>query len=421
MHAAGRSTLATASGSRLFYRSLALFLNFFCIILAYYQVKAASRSLLLEFGGAAWFPYAWVCSALALMVLLSFYHRIVARGSRIGIVLGSLLVFAVLLLLFRTVATPRNTMTALGFYIFVDIFSVILVEQFWSLTDSISDTSQGQRSFWFVGTGGLLGGALGGLLASALVGELGLATVDLLYVCAALLMVLFTINVAMWRAGTYVEISDRLPDLPADSNWRELIGNRYLQLIAVLLCCSQLAQPVVEYQFLDAIVTRYTDLDARTAFISKFFSILGVVSIAINVLITPFMHRVFGAIGGLFVQPVTLALCSFGFFAHPTLWVAGAMKISDRGLSYSINRASKELLYIPIDPVHTYQAKAWIDMFGYRLFKTGGAGLIVLANALRPGQSTAELVWLTVLICGLWILCILRVARLYRGALPHII
>ena len=61
--------------SRLIKRSLALFANFFLIILAYYQVKAASRSLLIEFGGSAWFPYAWVYSAVVLTALIGFVVR----------------------------------------------------------------------------------------------------------------------------------------------------------------------------------------------------------------------------------------------------------------------------------------------------------------------------------------------------------
>jgi AAA family ATP:ADP antiporter len=95
--------------------------------------------------------------------------------------------------------------------------------------------------------------------------------------------------------------------------------------------------------------------------------------------------------------------------------MAGAMKIADRGLSYSINRASKELLYIPVDPVRTYQAKAWIDMLGYRLFKVLGSFLII---GFTHVLGVAQLGWLTVIICLLWLVLIGALAREYVRVLP---
>ena len=92
----------------------------------------------------------------------------------------------------------------------------------------------------------------------------------------------------------------------------------------------------------------------------------------------------------------------------PLLMVASGMKIADRGLSYSINRASKELLYIPVDPVHTYQAKAWIDMLGYRLFKVVGSVLIL---AVVDVLGVGGLSWLTVGICLAWLGVLALIAR----------
>jgi ATP:ADP antiporter, AAA family len=407
--------MTTTQQSRLLKRSIALFANFFFIILAYYQVKSASRSLLIEFGGSQWFPYAWVYSAVMLTLLIGIYHAIVERYSRARIVLGSLLVFAALLILFRTILEQNSTVAAVAFYIFVDIFSVVLVEQFWSLTVSITDPEDGKRSFWFVGTGGLVGGVAGGYLASVLLENTGLKTPDLLYVCAVLLIVTFVLNLFMWRAGMYEEIPAQKAMQQIKADWRSLLKNKYLLLIAAVLCLSQLAQPVVEYQFISAIEQAYTDLDQRTAFIGKFFSIMGLVSIGINLLATPLIHRYLGFFAGLVVQPLVLSICSFGFYFSSSLSTAAIMKISDRGLSYSINRASKEQLYIPVDPVQTYQAKAWIDMLGYRLFKVLGSGLILLATQWTPLRlDISELSFLTIAICALWIITTGILAKSYR-------
>lgn len=414
----GEGNYHTGPNSSIWARSLALFANFFLIILAYYQVKTASRALLLEAGGSSLFPYVWVISAVTLATIIGFYHQIVKNYSRVAVVLGALVVFSALLCLFRYLTPGFNTASALSFYVFVDIFSVILVEQFWSLTNSVSTAEQGRSTFWFVGTGGLCGGLVGGLLASELVDRGIIQTIDLLYVCAGLLIVTLILNTLMWRRGMYTEVPAETTIVDPAGGWRTLAANPYLLLIASLLCLSQLAQPIVEYQFIHSIEQTYDSTADRTVYIGRFFAFLSVAAIAINLVATPLIHRFLGIFAGLAVQPIVLACSAFGFFIHPTLSIAAGMKVADRGLSYSINRASKEQLYIPVDATSTYQAKAWIDMLGYRLFKVLGSGLILLTTVWLPIFSVAELSVLTFVICLIWLYTIALVARYYFREVP---
>jgi AAA family ATP:ADP antiporter len=397
-------------------RSFILFSNFFLIILAYYQVKSASRSLLIEYWGSENFPWVWIASALVLGSFIGLYHRLVEHYSRLAVVLGCCLLFIALLGGVRVALGWYGAVTSIVFYIFVDIFSVILVEQFWSLADSVTETEAGRKSYWFIGTGGLLGGVIGGAAATAMLEFTPMKTPDLLLTCAVILVVTFLLNLAMGRMGLYREVPVEGRPVVAAGGWRALLSNRYLILIAGALLCSQLAQPVVEYQFLKAVETSYPALDARTQYISSFFSVLGVISIGINLLVTPFLHRYLGVMWGMVTQPLVLAMSSLAFLAQPTLMVASVMKIGDRGLSYSINRASKEQLYIPVDPVRTYQAKAWIDMLGYRLFKVFGSALIlVFARWLPLGENAVQLSWLTLLICTAWAIVLALLAREYHA------
>ena len=395
-------------------RAVVLFLNFFLIILAYYQVKAASRSLVLEHFDPKAFPWLWIVTAVTLMTLIGSYHRLVERFARLAVVLGSCLLFIVLLVAFRILFNVHGPSAAVGFYVLVDIFSVVLVEQFWSLTNTITSSEEGRRSYWFVGSGGLAGGVAGGATASALITFTPMQTPDLLLSCAACLMLIIGLNLWMSREGLYRELAAQdaggASPVSASGGWRALVGSRYLLLIAAALMCSQLAQPVVEFQFLSTVNEAYPERESRTAFISGFFSLLGLVSIGVNLLLTPLVHRYLGMLAGLATQPLVLMAFSLGFMAQPVLWMAGAMKIADRGLSYSINRASKELLYIPVDPVRTYQAKAWIDMLGYRLFKVAGSFLII---AFTGVLSLGGLGWLTVAIAVAWLAVIAAIGREY--------
>jgi len=407
---------AERPSSELAKRTAVLFINFFLIILAYYQVKSASRSLLIEYWGSGNFPYVWIFSALVLGSFIGFYNNLVERHSRTKVVLGSLLLFIVLLIGFRLLLKTQTAAAAVTFYIFVDIFSVILVEQFWSLANTITEKEAGKKSYWLVGTGGLVGGALGGGLASLLLSVTSMKTADLLLVSAAILALTFVLNLAMSRMGLFEMGKKKTTQLSTEGGWRLVLNSRYLLLIAVMLFCAQMAQPIVEFQFLKAIEAAYHDLDERTTFISSFFGVLGIVSIAVNLVLTPFIHRYLGIFAGMLIQPVAIIVCSFGFMVQPILMIASVMKIADRGLSYSINRASKEQLYIPVDPVETYQAKAWIDMLGYRVFKIAGAGLILLLTQWLPfSLSAAQMSWPTTIICVAWIGVIAMLSHEYKG------
>jgi ATP:ADP antiporter, AAA family len=401
-------------------RSVLLFANFFLIILAYYLVKPASRSLFLEHADAAQLPYVWTASALLLLALMPLYQWIVRRYSRVNVVIGTCLLIVALLVLFRVLMLTPNLGVAVGFYILVDIFSVVLVEQFWSLTNSVYRSAEGRRWYGLIASGGLLGGLVGGLFAGWLIRATPVTTADLLLVAASFIALMIALTLLLARHGLYREHPQhvRLDALPAavSEGWRALRGNRYLALIALMLLVSQMAEPVVEYQFMSLVEQAYPEREARTAYLSHFLSVLSGFALLINLLVTPLIHRRLGAIAGLLVQPLLLGAAALTFALQSRLLIAAGMKIADRGLSYSINRASRELLYVPVDPVTIYRAKAWIDMVGYRTFKIAGNAVILLLTQWLPWKlGLGELSWVVLGFCAVWVWAVLRIREDYHA------
>lgn len=387
-------------------RAAFLFANFFLIILALNQLKAASRSILIEAHGTDLLPYVWIATAVVMGTLITIYHRIVARYSRFNIVLGSCLLFSFILLAFRLLMMESESLVSVSLYIFVDILGVVLVEQFWSLTNSIYTTQEGRSWYGFVGTGGLVGGVVGGTVAALLVTQTPLQTPDLMVTAAATIALICILTWLMGRIGLFCEVDQVVStaEIKQTGGWRAIVHSRYLMLIAAILLLAQLVSPLIDFQYLKMIEIAYPQQDLRTAFLSMFLSLTGLISVAINLTVTPLVHRFGGPIAGLLMQPLLILLSSFGFMTQPTLIFGAAAKISDRGLSYSINRASKELLYIPVPSVLIYQAKAWIDMVGYRIFKVSGSLLILIFTQWLPFEtSISHLSYFTVIICGLWI------------------
>ena len=365
--------------------------------------------MFIEALGAERLPYVWIITALTMVVFITYYHRLVARHSRFNVVLGTCLTISSLLVLFRVLIHLPGPAVAVCFYVFVDILSVVLVEQFWSLTNSIYTTREGKSWYGFVGTGGLVGGIAGGGLSALLIQYTSLQTPDLLLTAAATIGIIFAVTWVMGRIGLYCEVEQVAPDKASGTGgWRVLGQSRYLMLIAAVLLFAQLVSPIIDYQFLNTVEASYPEREARTAFLSLFFSVMGFISVGINLGITPLIHRYFGTIMGLLIQPLMISLFAWAFLFQSSLFFGSAAKISDRGLSYSINRASKELLYIPIDPVIIYQAKAWIDMFGYRIFKVSGSFLILVFTQWLPVTlGIAQLSWITITISAAWVAIIM--------------
>jgi AAA family ATP:ADP antiporter len=397
-------------------RSSFLFANFFLIITAFYQLKPASRSLFIESMGAKQLPYAWILTAVATILFISIYNRMVAKYSRINIVMGTCLTISIALVLYRFTLNFDNPATAIGLYVFVDIIGIVLVEQFWSLTNAIYSTREGKSWYGFVGTGGLIGGVAGGSIASFLISHTALETPDLLLTASATILIIFALTFAMGHMGIYCESSGSSPFKGINrKNLGKILRNRYLILIGSTLLFAQIVSPLIEYQFLSTIETAFPDQEARTAYLSLFLSVMSLFSIGINLGITPIIHRIFGTIAGLIIQPVMITCCSMFFMMAPTNFLISATKISDRALSYSINRASKELLYVPFEPVIIYQAKAWLDMLGYRLFKVLGSFIILLATQWLPiSMSIVQLSWLTIALCSIWFFLVMALRRGYR-------
>ena len=404
---AGQNLHQKGEKTGLILRSAILFVNFFLIITALYQLKPASRSMILDAISVDGLPFVWIGSAMALLAFIAVYQQILKRFRRERVVIGTALLFMTMLVVIRFLSDFSGKFSAIGFYIFVDIFGVVMVEQFWSLANGVYSTHEGKRWYGLIGAGGLAGGAVGSGLAALLIRYTPLRTPDLLLVAAGVIGVIVALTVLMSRWGLYKESNGETsaPLLRTDYGGarKAWFGNRYMLLIAAALLMAQLISPLVEYLFMQTIEADYPLREARTAVLSVFFSSLSAVSIFINLVATPLLLRFFGLLPGLLAQPLVLAGTAIGFGASGSFPAAVIMKFADRGLAYSLTRTSRELLYVPVDALLMYQAKAWIDMFGYRTFKMLGALFLLLVTQWTA--VTAEILSLPMIIvaaCVIW-------------------
>src|SRR5919107_3514153 len=134
--------------------------NVFLLFCAYYVIKPIREALILSGGGAEVKSYAAAGQALLLLVLVPAYGALADRLPRRGL-LNTVTAFFVLCLIGFYILTRANAPVGVIFFLWVGIFNLMIVAQFWSFANDIYTKEQGERLFAIVAVGASLGGVLG--------------------------------------------------------------------------------------------------------------------------------------------------------------------------------------------------------------------------------------------------------------------
>ena len=129
-------------------------------------------------------------------------------------------------------------------------------------------------------------------------------------------------------------------------------------------------------------------------------------------LLTGRVLRTLGVGPALFIVPTAMMLGSIGVLVLGSIVAAAALKASDQVLRYSIDKATVELLYLPVPSAHTFRVKSFIDTVVYRLGDAGG-GLVVLLFAAVLGWSPAQVSIVGIVLVGAWMVAAFVARRQY--------
>jgi len=196
--------------------ALALALNVFLLLTAYYVIKPVREALVLALeAGAEYKSYLSAAIALALLVVVPVYARLVDRLPRLKLVVGVTLFFATHLVLFYFASHVPVLRASLGlvFYVWIGVFNMMVVAQLWSFATDLYDPERGKRLFPLVALGASLGAALGSKIAGLIVRPLGVEA--MLLVAAALLVACARLFVVAERLAAGARTQARRAVAPA--------------------------------------------------------------------------------------------------------------------------------------------------------------------------------------------------------------
>ncbi len=400
-------------------RVLRMFALLGLIIAANYVLKPVRSALFLSQFGSSLLPYVYILVAVVLGLVAAGFARFAQSRNLPRFIVGLSCFFSLNLLLLWFAAVSGWRFTGIVFYVWVSVVIALLPSVFWLLANYIFYAHEGRRLFPVVMAGGLSGSILGGGATSLLVPVVG--TTGMMLAASVILLVIALLARAT-LSRERERMSERSADLrrqersrssPADeSPFRLLARSRYLTMLAALVVLTSLVSTLVDYQFNSVVEKSFATEDALTRFFGAFFAGINVLAFVLQLALAGRLLSRLGVGAGLLALPLGLLTSSFSFVLVPSLATAALLKTADDGLSNSMNRASLEVLYLPLALSVKNRLKIWIDLFVERVSR--GLGGLIILGATAVGSLTApELGYAVLVLLVPWILLVLSLRQEY--------
>lgn len=387
----------------------------FVLLMSFYVLKTVRETLILQSGGAEVKSYAAAAQSLLLVVVVPAYGLIASKLDRVRLITSVNLFFLSHVLLFAALCA-RNVPIAVPFYLWLGVYNVMVIAQFWAFATDVYSTEQGKRLFPIVGAGSALGALAGARASSPVLHSFGLPGAFLL---VALLVSAAIIGIAMVNrfvcsCGGPQSVIAHLP-IGRDGGFQLLLRSRYLMLVAVLTLLVNLTSSSGEFLVgkMVADAASAIPFENRGGFIagyySDYFTVVSAAAFVLQIAVVPRAFERLGVTGSLFVLPA-LSLASSGVtFLTMALPALRAFKAAENSVEYSLQSTASHALLLGANRAAKYKAKSAIDAF---FFRTGD---LILAGIVSAGTALAfsirEYALVNVVLAGLWFAVVLALHR----------
>ena len=401
--------------------ALIMFFNLFLLLLGYYVLRTVREPLILA-SGAEVASYSSAGQALTLMGFVPLYGWFSSKVSRSRLILGFILFFIACIELFSFAGHAGVPYLAVVYYIWVGIFSLATVAQFWSFANDIYRREAGERLFPFIFLGATLGAPAGAWIAGRLF-RAGINPYDMMQLTAALLCVHLVLYRVIERreAGRPGQAAAAAP-LSSAGGFGLVFQNPYLRLLALLIVLLNVVNTTGNYILNKSVLAAASAAVAadpslsKDAFMGSFFADLNLTFSVLSALLQAFVvSRVVKYLGmpGVILALPIVALGGYGLFAAGAgLAVIRWTKIAENATDYSVMNTARQLVWLPTSRDEKYKAKQAIDTFFVRTGDVLAAALVFAGTSWLvlgvKGFAVANLV-----LIALWLSVALQLLREY--------
>lgn len=421
--------------------SLLLLANIFLILMAYYLIKPVREgwlavSVIQGFTKVEVKAISAFGQTILLLAILPAYSRIAARWSRRQLVTRSGMFFGALLLMFwllhPSFLFERVPYSGILFYLFVGIFNVTLVAQFWAFAADIYGEERGKRLFPLVAIG-----AAGGAVFGSILGE-RLIRLDWLGAYELIPLALIPLAAAVWLAriidergnyGAPTAWTTRRWEQPAapnnDGPFKPIFSHRYLASAAFLILIFNwvlTSGDIILFGFVqEALEAQYdgsTDLAQyietyTTAFYGDLYFWINLFGLLLQAFVVSRLMRL-GGFGLLIITTPVIAITAYAsMLIVPVIAVIKFMKIAEVSSNHSINNTARQMLWLPTTKSVLYQTKTAVDTLFVRLGDGLAALTLLIGTRLWQVDLKVFLV-INVVLAFIWLALARNVMREYK-------
>src|SRR5688572_958165 len=411
-----------------------LAVNVFLLLAAYYTIRPLRSALLLPveialpggrvMAGPEIQAYTGAILAALFLFIVPLYSSFANRVDRMRLINLVTMFFVVTLIGFYFVGRMGvfPTVVAVTFFLWMGVFNLMIIAQFWSFANDLYSPEQGKRLFAIVGFGGSVGAIGGAFITTNLIEGLGLMPMMLL-ASGELLLALALTNFIHAREGRRPKAvlakgdSDKAP-LSGGGGFKLVLSQKYLLLIGLLTLTVQLVNTNGNYILNETLAetARATVAtgEAEGQFIGSFMAGLdfwqNVLSMVIQFFLVSRIFKYLGIGGSLFVLPV-LSFGSYGLFAFaPVLAFIRLTKIAENATDYSLQNTVRRALFLPTSKDAKYKALQAVETFFWRAGDMlSGITIFVLLQWLA--RSVRGVAIVNVAIVAVWLVLAASLAR----------
>jgi AAA family ATP:ADP antiporter len=436
-----------------------LALNCFMLLTCYYVLKVVREPLILLGGGAELKAYASAGQTILLLGVVPAFGWLSSKVTRIRLMTTMQIIFIGCLVGFYVLAKAKAPI-GLAFYLWVGIFNVLVVSNFWSFANDLYTEEEGKRVFAIIGVGASIGAILGAFVPHLLHAALGIEGLMLVGVlCLGVSVVLYQIvdkregarkqEVAAKKAPAARDLKDK------KGGFALVLRDNYLRLLAGMLFVATVINTSGEY-VISKMATDRSEVyakdkvarqeataptpDAKPAaapkpgakpddpheaaikaaqddYLSKFFAdyyfLVNVVSALLQGLLVARLLVALGVRRSLFIMPVIVLGGWFALIMFVNITMVRIEKTTENSLDYSLHNTLRQALFLPTSAEAKYKAKAAIDTFFFRMGDVvAGVGIVFLFVEVL-GLGVRSFAILNVCLALVWILLAYRTGRLH--------
>jgi len=413
--------------------------NIFLLLAAYYIIKPVREAFILAGKGAEVKSYLSAAIAILLIFVVKWYSTVSSRFPRQKLITWVTLFFISNLVIFYGLSYTEIDLGTMGliFFIWVGIFNVLVIAQFWGFANDIYTEEAGKRLFPLIAFGATFGGFSGSTIAGWLVQPLGLYQMMLvaggiLGICIALTLVIHNREIRRIKkeqegaapGEAKPEVSQEKP-LEKGGGFRLVFKRKYLLYLAffVLLLnfintngefilgeyVTRVAHEVVEAgESGGADVSEYIGI-----FYANFMKWFNFVAMFIQLFLVSRIFRWIGIRGAIFILPF-IALGGYSLIAiGASLMMVKWVKVAENGTDYSLMNTTRHSLWLITTREEKYKAKAAIDTFFHRAGDVLSA-LVVFLGVNYLVLNTSGFAAVNIALCVIWIAIGVLIAREHK-------